>query len=249
MTQTSPAPSTYSAEQFGENYPNGVQNHYWNIARNRLIRDRLKEAAAEGPMLEIGCGRGVVVEYLRQEGLDCRGCELSASATPISDAVAPYLHLGVDAFKLSPALRHDVRTILLLDVLEHLDEPRRFLAQCFIAYRHCRTVLVTVPARQELWSNYDEHYGHRRRYDLKGLADLFDKFGFSYIDLEYTFHALYPPARLLRLLGLDRSTAISAPATPLAVKANRLLAGALRLSDKAIPPRVPGSSLLGVVRR
>ena len=82
-------------------YPKGVERHWWPAARNRIIERGVRAAAGaeRGPILEIGCGTGVVVDHLASRGWDITGCDL-APADPATARVASRLRLGVDAFDL-----------------------------------------------------------------------------------------------------------------------------------------------------
>jgi hypothetical protein len=62
---------------------------------------------------------------------------------------------------------HKIRGALLCDVMEDLPEPIAFLDKVRMSLPALERVLLTVPARQELWSNWDQHHGHFRRYDLQ----------------------------------------------------------------------------------
>jgi hypothetical protein len=46
--------------------------------------------------------------------------------------------------------------ILLRDVVEHIEDAGTFLRDLLRAFPNARHVLIAVPARMELWSNYDE---------------------------------------------------------------------------------------------
>jgi hypothetical protein len=83
-------------------------------------------------------------------------------------------------------------------VIEHLPEPVAFLRKVREALPALEGLLVTVPARQELWSEWDRHYGHFRRYDLASLRATLDTAGFKPLFAGYFFHSLYLPAFLLR---------------------------------------------------
>jgi 2-polyprenyl-3-methyl-5-hydroxy-6-metoxy-1,4-benzoquinol methylase len=75
--------TTYTADQYDENYPHGIERYFWNIARNAIIARSLKRSGMNRwPLLEIGCGRGIIVEHLRSRGVDCVGCELAATPVP-----------------------------------------------------------------------------------------------------------------------------------------------------------------------
>ena len=240
----------YRAEQYGHNYPDGIEHHYWNICRNRLVhrllvggpRATTRSVQDAGMVLDIGAGRGIVVDFLRRRGLDCWGCDVAASR-PIAPRVAPFLMTETDALQLEQAFRSKVSAILLLDVLEHLLEPTAFLRSCRHAFSGVERVVVTLPARQELWSNYDEYYGHFARYNIQRARDMLEAGGFELVDIGYFFHGLYPPARFLSALNISRQTEVQAPRSPLAVAIHRLLGHAFQLESLIVPRRVPGSSL------
>lgn len=248
MTVTDARGGVFRAEQFHSNVPDGMGDHYWHQARNRIIERRLAkmDGSRDGLLLEIGCGRGIVVEFLRRRGWRIVGAELG-SPEPISAEVAPHLHLGTDALALPAALRSEVRAVLLLDVLEHLDDPAGFLTAIVGAYPAMGRLLITVPARQELFSNYDEFYGHRLRFDEAALARLVAAAGLSLECQGYFFHALYAPARLLSALGRPRATVVHAPAGAVRL-AHRVLGAALAAEERLIPSALRGTSLWAELR-
>jgi SAM-dependent methyltransferase len=242
-----PAHSAFTAEQFAQAYADGVQDHYWYKARNRIIARQLAQdvpPADAGAVLDIGCGRGITVEYLRAAGWNALGCDLGNPA-PITPAAAPYVMAQSDAFQLPAQLRHSVRCILLLDVLEHLEDPNAFLARCCAEFPACEYVLVSLPARQELWSNYDEHYGHVRRYTLASAAALLAHGSLAALRSGYFFHLLYVPAVLLRAFRMKRNLCIKPPASRLL---HRLLAACFAVEERIAPSCVPGTSLYLMLR-
>jgi hypothetical protein len=153
--------------------------------------------------------------------------------------IAEHLSLGSDAFELHPDLRRSFTVLTMLDVLEHLEDPRAFLARCAECFPNARHAFVTVPARMELWSNYDEYYGHELRYTRETLAALAG----DRLRLEcsgYFFHALYLAARAQKLVSKTRSLDITPPR-------RRTVHGALGWifdrEEALVDPRLPGTSL------
>jgi SAM-dependent methyltransferase len=170
--------SEFSEVQYDEAYPDGIEQHFWHLARNRLVEATLRQGAdRKGRVLEIGCGPGLVLQYLRGRGFDCWGCELGDP--PLPDAIRPFVLVKRDFRDLDPAFRRDTNSLLLLDVLEHIPDDTEFLRALVAAFPQSRSLILTVPARGELWSNYDDHYGHFRRYDQARLAAVLDEAGFS----------------------------------------------------------------------
>lgn len=240
--------SAFTSEQYAHPYPDGIQEHYWTFARNRIVARRLAEvlgSARDARVLDIGCGRGITVDYLRQRGFDAWGCEV-ASPLPITPAVAPYLHLETDAFTLDEAARGAVRTILLLDMLEHLEDPTAFLLECRSRFPACTSVLVTLPARMELWSNYDEYYGHFRRFDRASLEAMIPRDAFEIVRFNYFYRLLYAPARLLSALGRRRAIEVNAP-EPGRRWMHHLIGRVFDLEERVLPARLAGTSLLAVL--
>jgi hypothetical protein len=237
----------FSGTQYDTAYPDGIERHWWMLVRSRIVAHLLHEAGGAGEAtLEVGCGRGAAVAGLRDLGIDCRGVEL-ANVAPLP-AVRAAVRTGCDARELPAAERARVANILLLDVLEHVADPASFLAQLRAAFPAARRMIVTVPARQELWSNYDEFYGHHRRYDLAALRALGEGDGWRTRRCDYAFHALYLPARLLCALGVPRGVRMRAPQGA-ARALHAVFAACLYAEWRLMPRRLPGSSAMAVLER
>lgn len=239
-----PSLAGFDARQRALAYPPGIGQHFWLLSRNRIVHDALRAAGAAAPLLDLGCGPGATVHFLRSRGLDCRGADLATYA-PVAPEIAGAIRYGADAFELPAAERQQVRTLLLLDVLEHLAAPGAFVRRCVDAHANLAHVLITLPARQELWSNYDEFYGHQRRYDLAGAAALCRDGGVELLEARYFFHALYPVLAIQRLLSVARGVEFK-PVRQRRLHA--LMARALYLDARCLPRSLPGTSLLAVAR-
>src|SRR5919199_623040 len=83
--------------------------------------------AAAGPLLDVGCGHGLLLDEARRRGYDVEGLELSASAAAYARDV---LGLHVHERTLEEHDRGDYAAIVLADVLEHLDDPRAAIRRC-----------------------------------------------------------------------------------------------------------------------
>ncbi len=234
--------TAFDLAKFDAAYPQGIEAHFWNRARNRIILREIGSASAGrkfGRVLKIGCGRGIVLKYLRQHDIDCHGVELSPIS--VSADLAPYLRTGVDCFALTEAERRVVDCLLLLDVTEHLPEPVLFLSQLRTAFPNARALTVSVPARHELWSNYDDYYGHFRRHTLASLNAELEDAGFHTIDSGYMFKALYPVMLALAKLFRKRATVIAAPHGGVM---HRLLGTAFVAEWRLMPKQLWGTSVL-----
>ena len=242
--------TAFNDEQFANPYPDGIEHHYWTAARNRIVHrvvTRLLNKGSTGVVLDIGCGRGITVDFLRRRDIRTIGCEIG-SPTPISADTAPHLFLECDAFELAAEVRNACELLLILDVLEHLPDPESFLRQCYVSFPQAKNILVTVPARMELWTNYDRYYQHFLRYDMSSLRAMCPTDSYELTSSSYFFHGLYVPARLLAYLHKDRAVTIYAPSLT-SRSLHRLLAWCFSWEQRLLPAHLVGTSLMGILRR
>ena len=225
--------------QYSESYPSGIERHFWHRARNAIIANTLSQTnMAAGSLLEIGCGTGIVVDHLRRRGVDCIGCDLADA--PVVDRLRDVVFPGTDFRALPEATRHNIDGVLLCDVIEHVPDPGSFLLEIRAALPALRRVLVTVPAREALWSTWDDHYGHYRRYDPALLDADLRRGGLQPLSVRYFFHSLYGAMYFARR---RRAETIAAPRWSLP---HRLIGAAFRFEAALLPAWVPGTSIIAV---
>lgn len=239
--------TAFDTTQYDAIYPNGIENHYWQRARIDILCDVLKcNKILNLKYLEIGCGKGIVVQSLRQKGLDVCGVEL-ANISPLS-TVQEYVLTGTSFIDLTEPSRNEYTGILLLDVIEHIENPSEFIMEIFNYYPNVKELVLTVPAKQALWSNYDEFNGHYKRYELSDLSILAKDTNSNIVDQGYFFHALYPVAKLLLKSKNNRSLEINAP-TGFAKILHACIAQGFYWEYKILPSQISGSSLFFILQR
>ncbi len=240
------APSANELGSFAEVYPDGIEKHYWSDARNRIIRRLVRSHAdLSSPVLEIGCARGVVCGYLRDQGIDCWGVDLEPSKSMGSD-LAQYIQTGVDVLEMEESWLAQFPTVLMFDVLEHIENPVEFLQQLFARSPGIKKLIITLPARMEIWSNFDENYGHFLRYDRGSLQELADDSGLQISDWGYAFRPMLAAAMVLNKLGMNRSTTITPP-LPVMRPVHSAMAWSLSVESQLVPRSIPGSSIYAVL--
>lgn len=234
--------TNFCQNQFENAYPDGIEHHWWQLARNSVIAHAVKTLAApHSVVLDIGCGRGITVKYLRDKGVNCSGVEI-ARTSPVPGA-GEFIRVGSDIMDLSPADRQRYDTLLLLDVIEHVPDPISFLQNLADAFPNAAHVIFTVPARQELWSNYDEFYCHFRRYSLKMVEDLASRLGWKIRWRGYFFRLVYPAAYFLAKLGIKRETKLTGPGG-IGKLAHKLISYIMILDRHILPSQLRGTSIL-----
>src|SRR3712207_3512897 len=79
------------------------------------------------PRLDVGCGLGGYVKALTEGGLDCRGLDVEAEYVEVARG------LGVEAEVYDgerlPLQDGGVDTVILFEVLEHLEDPAALLRE------------------------------------------------------------------------------------------------------------------------
>jgi 2-polyprenyl-3-methyl-5-hydroxy-6-metoxy-1,4-benzoquinol methylase len=239
----------YNTDEYAQGYPEGIELHFWHRARNDILYRQLSpQLEPDELVMDVGCGTGIVVSSLRQRGLNARGVELGPA--PIAEDMAAHIRTGTDLFELDADTRNAVKVVLLLDVIEHVQERRQFLARIARELPNCRLLLITVPARMEIWSSFDEYWGHHLRYDRPGLEAELQGSGFTPRRTRYFFHWLYLASLARKLVPIERSPqfqpiAADSPTTLV----HRLLAWFSRWEATLLPGPLVGSSLLCLAER
>jgi len=237
----------FTDDQYHEIYPPGIEHYFWHVARHRILYRELRRLTGgtmpPSRVLEIGCGRGIVVRFMRNNGIQYFGTELSP--VEVDPDLAPYIEAGCDCFDLPEHVRAKVECLMLLDVIEHLPEPVAFMRRLREAFSGLRSIVVTVPARAELWSSYDTQYGHFRRYTIETVVAELDGAGFVAARARYFFHGLYPIMFGLAKLSGERFTTI---ATPRRKWLHRVMGGYVAVESLVLPARIWGTSVLCTAR-
>lgn len=100
--------------------------------------------AARGSALDVGCGRGQILDQLRRRGWKVVGTELSdASAAYARDMLGLTVHVGPLADLALPA--EGFSLVILWHVLEHAEDPAGLLREIVRLLKPGGTLLVAVP--------------------------------------------------------------------------------------------------------
>ena len=152
-----------------------INRHPWWRARSRLTRELLRRLNVLPParVFDAGCGWGTTLEALELAGYRATGADISRRALERLDRPGRKL-VEVDLTKPLPVDEvgsYDV--VLALDVIEHLDDDRAAVGRLGELARPGGYVVVSVPARPDLFSEFDVIQGHRRRYLPEALEHAF----------------------------------------------------------------------------
>lgn len=157
-----------------------MNRHPWWHARARLALAILSEAGVQAParVLDAGCGSGLLLKTLEDRGYQASGLDISRRSLEKLDRPGRRL-IEADLTRCGPPESETFDAILLLDVLEHLDDEKVVLQTLARLLKPGGLLLVSVPARPDLFSEFDEIQGHRRRYEPNSLRAAFDDTGLT----------------------------------------------------------------------
>jgi trans-aconitate methyltransferase len=182
--------------------------------RRRLILSLL---SADGParVLDVGAGTGDLARSIRQSHPDAEilGVDVSAAGLDVARQKVPDgVFLERDLLQSQtapPEYRSWATHAVCSEVLEHVDDPVRLLANA-IPYLapQCRLV-VTVPGGP--MSAFDTHIGHRRHFGPAALRAVLEQAGF---EVERATGAGFPFFNLYRLVVIVRGRRLIADAEP-----------------------------------
>ncbi len=236
--------------EYGRRYRDLYERHWWWRAREDVIVDtirHLQPTGGWGRILNVGCGDGLFFARLAEFG-DVEGVEPAAELVGDTSGHRERIFIGPFDGRYQPG--HQFRLILMLDVLEHLDDPIAALRHAAALLDTDGVVLATVPAFRLLWTTHDDLNNHRTRYTKRTLCALAAAAGMRLSHMEYFFHWTFAPKLAQR--GIERVVR-SRPAPPSVPPApvNAALYAMSRLEYALVSPlHLPfGSSLLAVGRR
>jgi SAM-dependent methyltransferase len=173
------------------------EKHFWHIGRKELILDTIRDipGSASGKILEIGCGNGSVLSFLKRNGLDVTGGDISPECLLLCrqrDGNIPLMQL--DVLDMTFVSVFDI--VGLFDVLEHIGDDEKAIQGVSIALKPGGRVVITVPAHKFLWRRADEIAKHKRRYSRTEIRSKLERNGFK-IEKQTFFMSVFLPLFLV----------------------------------------------------
>jgi len=176
--------------EYRRHYRDLFERHWWWRARSEYIvgnLEKLLPRAGSASILDVGCGEGLFFRRLSQFG-EVEGIEVEA-ALPADSPWRDRIRVCPFDETFQPRKRYSL--ILMLDVLEHLNDPAAALRNARRLLAPGGFFVATVPAFQAAWTNHDVLNQHVRRYTKRTLAPLLERSGLKILRQRYFFHAAF----------------------------------------------------------
>jgi 2-polyprenyl-3-methyl-5-hydroxy-6-metoxy-1,4-benzoquinol methylase len=166
--------------------------HWWWCARTEFIVDTLKRIQpSQGwfDILDVGCGDGLFFERLSHFG-SVEGVEPDAELVDPKNPYFRKIHICPFNSKFQPGKLYSL--ILMLDVLEHLEDPVAALQHALSLLQPDGILLLTLPAFRVLWTNHDLLNHHLDRYTKSSFKRIAQQAGLQILDMRYFYHWTFP---------------------------------------------------------
>ena len=166
--------------------------HWWYRERRALLRHNLRRlSGAPGTALDIGAAGGGNTRVLQQHKWSPVAVEYG------SDGAIAARERGLPTVRGDgrhlPFRSASIDLVVAFDVLEHIDDDDRAVAEIHRVLRVGGSALIAVPCDMRLWSAHDVAVGHVRRYTRDTLRTVLENGGLR-IERLWSWNVLLRPA-------------------------------------------------------
>ncbi len=140
-------------------------SYWWHVAKRKLVTSILtREFAPPGHLVEGGIGSARNLVVFRELGYTVTGFDV------MSESVDHARRRGLDDVRIHDLSRpwprepESTEVVVLLDVLEHLEDPVEVMQHVRRILKPGGGLVFTVPAYRWLYGDWDKRLGHFRRY-------------------------------------------------------------------------------------
>lgn len=186
--------------RYAEAYRELFEKHWWWRSRTELIVDKIRQlrpSAGWSRILDIGCGDGLFFDRLAEFG-EVEGVEPFAYLVSPDNPHRSRIYICPFDDNFRPGKEYSL--ILMLDVLEHMENPAAALCHALDLLGPNGTFIATVPAFMSLWTNHDVVNHHFIRYTKATFRDVAQQAGLRIHEEQYLYHWTFPAKLSIRLL-------------------------------------------------
>jgi len=171
------------------------RDHFIDVATRRALVDSVADRLwTDAVVADLGCSTGYLLKDLAAAAPAATlvGVDLVAHGLRQAHREAPTATLLLADLLDLPIVDASIDVIVSANVLEHIADHRRALAEMHRILRPGGRAALVVPGGPGLHDYYDEFLGHERRYGRNELARVARSVGFAAVDDFGVGVLLYP---------------------------------------------------------
>lgn len=121
---------------------------YADIKRLHFILEAItKHAGRQGTVLDVGCGNGVITRFMGEHGFDVLGIDVSEKTIAKARSLNKFPNVKFEVKSAEELVADGTMydAVICSEVLEHLTNPSKLLAELHKAIKPTGILVVTVP--------------------------------------------------------------------------------------------------------
>ena len=187
-------PSVNWSDELEGFHEESSRSHFIDVWTRASILGRIRRLPDIATIVDLGCSTGYLLEEIRASHPQATliGIDLVASGLKKAHALVPDARLlQADACDL-PLADGSVDAVVSANLLEHIPDDGRALAEIARVLRPGGPAVLIVPGGPGTYDYYDRFLGHERRYGRGELAGKARSAGLEVIDDRYVASLIYP---------------------------------------------------------
>lgn len=175
-----------------EKKENNLVEHYRILGnlntdfRNSNLFRLVASAVCGKSVVDVGCGSGSFVNILKEGGKHIIGIEPNSGMRELAAKINPEISIIPGrAEEIDGLLRKPVDTIVMIDVLEHIEKDIEQVKKVWTVLKENGEFVFVVSSHPFLYGKRDKQMGHYRRYSKKLLQKMLIDNGFR---IQYIRH-------------------------------------------------------------
>ena len=187
-------PSVNWSDELEGFHEESSRSHFIDVWTRASILGRIRRLPDIATIVDLGCSTGYLLEEIRASHPQATliGIDLVASGLKKAHALVPDARLlQADACDL-PLADGSVDAVVSANLLEHIPDDGRALAEIARVLRPGGPAVLIVPSGPGTYDYYDRFLGHERRYGRGELAGKARSAGLEVIEDRYIASLIYP---------------------------------------------------------
>jgi SAM-dependent methyltransferase len=194
VSYVSPEHSVNWSDDLEELHEESSRTHFIDVWTRRAILARLGQLPPGPTVIDAGCSTGYLLEDLRRAipAVSLIGVDLVAGGLRKAHANVPEAELLLADVCALPLEDASVDAGVSANLLEHVPDDKRALAEIFRILRPGARAVIVVPVGPGNYDYYDRFLGHERRYARGELARKAEAAGFEVLEDIHLGATMYP---------------------------------------------------------